>query len=296
MPQVPYPAGEAFDSDETVPPPMPSSATAPAAVDAQVLYFVPSDHDQSTTCLFLMNSSNTPQTVILDGFDSAGALASIWNVPIPAESAVRACSDALVATPPPSWAATVIVNFTDFTAYVRASLPAGVQIDGFIANTGTSTYDPRTSVNTIKLRFSPNLPRGSVLHFAPQDSDGNATCLDLYNTSSTAATVQIRGFDDSGLSYLLNLNVAAGALVRACSDSVVADPPPSWANVVIVNFTDFVLRAEISLPPNVKVDGFVLWNPGTGTVDPRTTSSNFLNLRFEEGQRFDQIFTDGFET
>jgi hypothetical protein len=295
----PLPASSAAvvesNTDETALPTKYSGTHVPAAATATVLYFVPSDHDQSTTCLFLMNGSTVAQTVMLDGYDSTGLLSNHWNVPIPAASAVRACSDALAASPPPSWATMTVVNFADSTAYVRATLPARVQIDGFIANTGTATYDPNASSNTIELRFSPDVATTTVVHFTPQDNNANATCLNLYNTSSVAATAQIRGFDDGGLSFLQSLNIAAGALVRACSDAMVASPPPSWANVTIVNFTDNVYRAELILPANVKVDGFVVWNPGTGTIDPRTTSSNFLNLRFEVAPGFDQIFADGFE-
>jgi hypothetical protein len=282
-------------TDETTTHTKDSGPAEPAASNARVLYFVPSDHDQSTTCLFFMNGSTVAQTVMLDGYDSTGLLNAHWDVPIPAASATRACSDALTASPPPSWAAMTIVNFADSTAYVRAMVPARVQIDGFIANTGTSVYDPEASSNTIELRFSADVASTTILHFTPQDNNANATCLNLYNTSSVAATAQIRGFNDGGLFFAQNLNIAAGALLRACSDAIVANPPPSWANVAIVNFTDNVYRAELTLPANVKVDGFVLWNPGTGTVDPRTTSSNFLNLRFEPGPGFDQIFANGFE-
>lgn len=283
------------DTDETFPPVGTLNVEAPLAAGAQELYFVQSDHEASTTCLFFMNASNMPQTAILTGFDAAGVPSGTWSVPISAGSAMRACSDSLAASPPPSWAGMIVTNFTDSTAYVRASLPAGVQIDGFIANTGTSTYDPRVSTNTVELRFSPNVARTSVLHFAPQDSEANATCLNFYNTSTIAATAQIRLFSPLGFASAVNVNMAAGALVRACSDPIVASPPPSWAGVVDVNFADSTYRAEVSLPQNVKVDGFVVWNPVTGTVDPRTTTSNFLNLRFEEGQRFDQIFMDGFD-
>ena len=275
--------------DELVPPPVPALPTgAPQPLGAgRVLYFVASDHDASVTCLFLMNSTAAQQTVTLEGFSLTGVLSAVWNLTVEAQSTMRACSDSIAASPPPSWAAATIVNFTDFVNYVRATLPAGVLIDGFITNNaGTGTYDPRASSNTLELRFSPDVPSTSVVYFSAQDHDANATCLNLYNTSAVDATVQVRGYYAGVPSYSLNIAVAAGALVRACSDSLVATAPPSWVGMTVVNFTDFASQVELTLPPFVKVDGFVLWNPGTGVVDPRDATSNYLALRFDDDPSF----------
>ncbi len=172
-----------------------------------------------------------------------------------------------------------------------------MQIDGFVVNTGTTTvFDPRVSFNAMMpLQFRPDVATTTVVQFTPQDNDVNATCLFLYNTSAVAATAQIRGYDQGVLGYISNIALAAGAMVRACSDSLAATPPPSWAAMQIVNFTDFSQRAEITLPPFVKVEGYVLWNGATGVVDPRATDSNFLRLRIESNPEYDNIFADGFD-
>ena len=68
---------------------------------------------------------------------------------------------------------------------------------------------------------------------------------------------------------------------RLISDSVAAAPPPSWATPapITTNFTDFVYFASLSLPKGVKAEGYVLFNPGTGTVDPRK-DQGAIPLRF----------------
>ena len=94
----------------------------------------------------------------------------------------------------------------------------------------------------------------------------------LYNTDTVSHTVALRGFRyDGAMVYAQNINIAASSFLRLVSDSVVAAPPPSWATPapITTNFTDFVYFASLSLPKGVKVEGYVLFNPGTGTVDPR---------------------------
>lgn len=109
-----------------------------------------------------------------------------------------------------------------------------------------------------------------LVYFTPQDSDANATVLNIYNTSTVTQSVSIRGYGNGGgLVYSLNLPIPAGTLIHAVSDSVVASPPPSWANAIVVNFTDFTMYASMAMPAGVKVDGYVVFNAGTGTVDPR---------------------------
>ncbi len=109
--------------DELAPqaPAAPISPAAPLANGARVLWFVPSDHDASITCLSLMNAAPAQQTVQLDGYSLAGVLSGTWSINVPAKSFVRACSDSIVSSPPPSWSALVIVNFTDFVNYVKAT-------------------------------------------------------------------------------------------------------------------------------------------------------------------------------
>lgn len=120
----------------------------------------------------------------------------------------------------------------------------------------------------------------TLVYFAPQDNDANATVLLLYNTGTVTRTVTITGYSETGTfagSWVLN--IGPKRLVHAVSDSVAASPPPSWANAVVVNFTDFTFIAGMAVPQDVKVDGYVIFNPGTGTVDPRADQGG-IPLRF----------------
>jgi hypothetical protein len=126
------------------------------------------------------------------------------------------------------------------------------------------------------------IPGETLVYFATADSDATATVLYLTNTDSVAHTVALRGYSYNGvLGYSLNINVPATSFLRLSSDSIAAAPPPSWATPapVITNFTDFTIFASLSLPKGVKVDGYVLFNPGTGTVDPRL-DQGAIPLRF----------------
>jgi hypothetical protein len=120
--------------------------------------------------------------------------------------------------------------------------------------------------------FPTPIPGETLLYFVPSDNDASATVLYLYNTDSIAHTVALRGYSYNGvLVYSLNININAQNFLRLASDSIAASPPPSWATPapIITNFTDFTYLGSLSLPHGVKVEGYVLFNPGTGTVDPR---------------------------
>lgn len=52
--------------------------------------------------------------------------------------------------------------------------------------------------------------------------------------------------------------------------------------MIVTNFTDFTHTAMLLLPNGVKVDGYVEWNPGTGTIDPRAAAAR-VPLRFSVG-------------
>jgi hypothetical protein len=126
------------------------------------------------------------------------------------------------------------------------------------------------------------IPGETLVYFVSADSDASATVLYLYNTDTVSHTVALRGYSYNGfLVYSLNINIAAGNFLRLSSDSIAAAPPPSWATPapIITNFTDFTYLASLSLPRGVKVEGYVLYNPGTGTVDPRV-DQGAIPLRF----------------
>ena len=113
----------------------------------------------------------------------------------------------------------------------------------------------------------------TLLYFIPTDNDATATILYLYNTDSVAHIVALRGYSYNGvLVYSLNINVGAYSFLRLASDSIASAPPPSWATPapIITNFTDFTYIASVDLPRGMKVEGYTIYNPGTGVVDPRT--------------------------
>ena len=152
---------------------------------------------------------------------------------------------------------------------------------------------PSFSVDEVKpepLNVSPQspevlptpIPGEALVYFVPTDNDATATVMYLYNTDTVTHTVRLRGFSYNGvLVYSLNINVAATSFLRLASDSIVSSPPPSWATPapIITNFTDFTYYASLSLPKGVKVEGYTLYNPGTGVVNPRL-DQGAVPLRF----------------
>jgi hypothetical protein len=126
------------------------------------------------------------------------------------------------------------------------------------------------------------IPGETLVYFVPTDNASTATVLFLYNTDTVTHTVALRGFSYNGvLVYSLNITVRASSFLRLASDSIVSAPPPSWATPapIITNFTDFTYFASLSLPKGVKVEGYNLFNPGTGTVDPEK-DQGAIPLRF----------------
>jgi hypothetical protein len=126
------------------------------------------------------------------------------------------------------------------------------------------------------------IPGETLVYFVPTDNDATATVLYLYNTDSVAHIVALRGYSYNGvLAYSLNINIGATSFLRLASDSITAAPPPSWATPapIITNFTDFTYFASLSLPKGVKVEGYTIFNPGTGVVDPRA-DQGAIPLRF----------------
>lgn len=77
----------------------------------------------------------------------------------------------------------------------------------------------------------------ALVYFTPIDENTCVTCLFLYNTEATLATVNLRTYRLDGVLYLnTNINVPAGGLVRICSDTV-SSVSSTWQSVVLVNFT-----------------------------------------------------------
>lgn len=116
------------------------------------------------------------------------------------------------------------------------------------------------------------------VYFTPQDENTSTTVLFLYNTSNTAANVNLRAFRLDGSEYISTaIAVPAGGLVRIAGDDV-ETTSASWQDVAVVNFTTFSAYAKMELPAGVKAEGYVVWNGGN-TYDP-LQSVPTLPLRF----------------
>ncbi|HTP07914.1 MAG TPA: hypothetical protein VMP08_06670 [Anaerolineae bacterium] len=125
---------------------------AQAATETAV-YFTPQDENTSTTVLFLYNTNPATATVGLQTFYINGSLTLSTTVAVPPLGLVRICADT-VSTVSASWANSVLINFTTFSAYAKMMVPQGVKADGYVAWDVTGVYDPLTNTQTLPLRFS----------------------------------------------------------------------------------------------------------------------------------------------
>jgi hypothetical protein len=126
---------------------------AAAATASTIVYFTPQDENTSTTVLFLYNTNTTTSTVGLQTFYLNGSLTISTTVAVPPLGLVRICADS-VSTVAASWANTVLVNFTTFSAYAKMTVPGGVKAEGYVAWDSTGVYDPLVVSQTLPLRFS----------------------------------------------------------------------------------------------------------------------------------------------
>ena len=143
--------------------------------------------------------------------------------------------------------------------------------EGYSADSLTIAYD-----------LPAPIPGETLVYFVPTDSEDTATVLYLYNTDTVAHTVALRGFSYNGsLSYSQDISIGATSFLRLISDPLAAAPPPSWITPAPINtnFSDFTYFGSLSLPKGVKVEGYTLFNPGTGVVNPRM-DQGAIPLRF----------------
>ena len=71
---------------------------------------------------------------------------------------------------------------------------------------------------------------------------------------------------NGALTINTTIKVPAHNLVRICSDTVTTIAA-SWQATQLINFTTFSAYAQMTLPPGVKVDGYVAWI-GANPYDP----------------------------
>jgi hypothetical protein len=118
-----------------------------------------------------------------------------------------------------------------------------------------------------------------TIYFNPQDEDTSTTVLFLYNTGSMSAAVQIESFTRTGSSVLdTTIQVPAHELVRVCGDLVFSLSSTWFFDVEFVDFGPSSASAQMTLPPGVKADGYVVWNDGS-IYDPLMVAPT-LGLRF----------------
>ncbi len=194
-------------------------------------------------------------------------LAFVFMAPSQSSLAVFSTADRPTARP-----AAVGLTSTTTPTPTPSSGPGGDELPP--ANLALGAY-------TVNVLPTP-IPGETLVYFVPTDNDASATVIYLYNTDTVAHIVALRGFSYNGvLVYSLNINVGATSFLRLASDSIASAPPPSWATPapIITNFTDFTYFASLSLPKGVKAEGYTLFNPGTGVVDPRA-DQGAIPLRF----------------
>ena len=169
------------------------------------------------------------------------------------------------------------VDFDRASKRLSFTTPVLASADSSSDEIESAAVEPRQAVSAVAKSATIH---GKPLYFVPQDSDGTGTVLVFVNTTQESATVPIIGFAEDGTqNFSATVDLGTNRVVRAISDSLAASPPPSWSNTQIVNFTDFVAYAAVYPPKGVKVDGYVVFNPGTGTIDPRA-DQGAIPLRF----------------
>lgn len=128
---------------------------------------------------------------------------------------------------------------------------------------------------------TPVNPGDRLVYFTPQDSNGTATVINLWNTTDVTATVNVKGIMTGN--YVVNnvnIQIPPGSLRRAISDMLDSSAPPSWTNnAVSVNFTDSTIYGVLSVPAGVHFDGYIVFNADTGYINPNL-DQGALPLRF----------------
>jgi hypothetical protein len=166
--------------------------------------------------------------------------------------------------------------------WVVFGLAHGWQTSVAYAGAGNNDEAPPSarSVNQPTVPAASNATPTTTVYFSPQDNGNNGTVVILYNTTAVTQTVIVKSYWPGGLLYgPWTANVGPYGLVHLVSDTLAASPPPSWVNSVYTNFTDATTYATLDVPVGVHVDGYIMFNPSTGTVDPNVYQ-DAMPLRF----------------
>ncbi len=233
------------------------------------LLFTPMDNNGNATIIIFTNSKPRAAVMRILFWDLTGALVSDTSIAVPALGQVRVCTDDLTAGFPASWDDMILINTTDFVSRGQIIGPTSVKVDAYVAWSGTSTHDPRAQIPTYRIRFKEPSNAGLARRWVSvQDNNENGTALFFYNTTGTAATVQVAGYTLAGVKMVdFTIPVPAGQVVRWFCDTLAVALPPSWVGTITTNLGDDVSHVLLTLPTGVKVDGYIAWTAGAA-YDP----------------------------
>lgn len=170
----------------------------------------------------------------------------------------------------------LFILFLVLTAYCMLN-PVNTDVFAQVATDSGSDESPPATAKSqpdASAQVTNPFPGTHPVYFSPRDADKTGTVIILFNSTDSAQTVNIRG-------YNYDTNTATGALTYQssttlepyqrkflASDSVAANTVPSWSTVEITNFTDFVGTGVLYVPDGIFVDGYVVFNGATGLIDP----------------------------
>ena len=119
-----------------------------------------------------------------------------------------------------------------------------------------------------------------TLYFTPQDNMRNTTVLFLYNTSNTYKVASLMTFRLDGSPYIdATFGLPPGEMWRICGDLVDTNIE-TWWGYAYLSFGNPSAHAMLTLPPGMKVEGYIAWNGGT-TYDPQDAVPT-LPIRFSD--------------
>jgi hypothetical protein len=184
-------------------------------------------------------------------------------------------------------AALVLVVVSGFFGYPNLSLANEVAAQGNVSDEdqspGTAQSDdnddevpsPGVSDDPEAVKSEPT----TQVYFAPQDSNGTATVVILYNTTSVIHNVDVRAFRYTGaLTVSRNVDVGPSSIMHLVSDSLAEGYPPSWDGSAHTKYTDNTSYATLAVSQGMKLDGYIVLNPG-GYIDPNS-DQGAISLRF----------------
>lgn len=115
------------------------------------------------------------------------------------------------------------------------------------------------------------------LYFFPRDTATTTTVFHVANPTHRKIRIEAWGYDWGGsvVAPLMEGTIAPGMMATICSDDTTNPAAITWN---IGSGTSYV---EVTLPPDVVVDGYIAWN-AANQYDP-DVSANTLPLRISAG-------------